>query len=45
LIFTNAVKRMGVRDSGRSRVPPGDGDRFAAKATLNKYTDRRVDAL
>jgi hypothetical protein len=31
LIFTNAVKRMGVRDSGRSRVPPGDGDRFAAK--------------
>jgi hypothetical protein len=30
LTFADAVKQMGVRDSGRSRLQPDDRDRFAA---------------
>jgi hypothetical protein len=41
LTFADAVKQAGVRDSGRSRAPSDDRDRFAAERLHPVVTNRR----
>jgi hypothetical protein len=41
LTFADAVKQVGVHDSGRSRAPSDEGDRFAAERLHPVVTNRR----
>jgi hypothetical protein len=41
LTFAHVVKQMGVRDSGRSRPRPDDGDRFATERLHPKVSNWR----